>query len=66
MELKVYTALAGLEYEGFSILGVFTDVEGAHTALDDPGHCDYIEIQVFALNGERLYDDPQEFFKNLR
>jgi cobalamin biosynthesis Co2+ chelatase CbiK len=63
---KVYVAAKGFEYEGNTILGVFTTPEKAHERLKDAGYRDYVEIQVFTLNGERLYGDPDEYFQQDR
>ena len=66
LELKVYLAVAGWDYEGEEVLGVFTDIDGAKDAIDNnTGHHDFVEIQVFALNGGRLHDDPEELFRRV-
>jgi hypothetical protein len=62
---KVYLAVEGTEYEGFNVLGVYMELEDAYDRIENmtTAYCDYIEIQVFELNGDRLWNDPEEFFK---
>lgn len=68
VKAKVYLAIAGWEYEGFDVLGVYRTKEKALAALNehqDYYRRDYEEIQVFTLNGERLHDDPDEMHRRV-
>lgn len=60
---KVYVACEGGDYEGFNVIGVFNKVEKARDAVDKSVGYDYVEIQVFEMNGERLFNDPDEYSK---
>jgi hypothetical protein len=61
---KIYLAVTGSRYEGFDVVGVYTDpaVAKEKAETSNVGYKDYDEVQVFAVNGERLWDDPDEYF----
>lgn len=67
VKAKVYLAVEGYDWEGFNVLGVYRKPEDALARVNDTkGYCDYVEIQVFQLGGERLEDDPAELYRRVR
>ena len=67
MPRKTYVAVDGSAYEGIEIVGVYGTQAKALKALDGvkAGYSDYLEVRVYALNGERLYNDPEEYLRDV-
>lgn len=60
--MKVYLPIIGEDYEDHNTLGVYLDVADAKQALRDSSRDrDYEGVEVFELNGGRLFDDPDDY-----
>lgn len=65
--MKVYLSIVGVNWEGYDVVGVFTNPDNARDfALNSSaGYKDYSEVQCFEVGGGRLEDDPGEFYQEV-
>jgi len=59
---KVYVAVVGDEYEPGINVGVYGDIDKAKQGLSDCRRGrDYEGVEVYELNGGRLWEDPDDY-----
>ncbi len=64
--MKVYLATIGNRWEGDQPLGIFLDPADAWSRIDrEPRDRDCEAVEVYELDGERLFDDPEDRTKFL-